>query len=386
MKSPPFKSVPLDPPVDLLIRNPARPFLISKLADQAASAVYSPDGAFDCILLGMPANLAHGRGAHQQIRHLPRAAGPVFGILTALPVEFAAMRSFIDHPRRANVEGDRSDYLLGTIPSAHPRQAHTVVLTMLGETGNDAAASACTNLLRSYRSVRCLLMAGIAAGVPNPGQPERHVRLGDIVVAQGIAEYDSVREHDDGPVSRRTFPPPSPLLQRRVRLLQAGEMTGDRPWEDLLAAQIRMYPRFGRPPESADVLYSSDRFDRQVRHPDVALSGHRPGQPKVHQGLIASGDRSLRSARKRDQIAACFGVLAIEMEGKGIGNTGFYEGAEWFSIRGVSDYGDRHVTPSWRSYASMAAAAYIRALLAVTPAAADGRGYSVPNSWSAGRV
>lgn len=281
------------------------------------------------------------------------------------------MRSFIDDPRRANVEGDRSDYVIGTMPSAGRGRAHQVALTMLSATGNAAAASACTNLLRSYRSVRCLLMAGIAAGVPDPARPERHVRLGDIVVAWGIAEYDSVRENDDGPVSRRTFPPPSPLLERRTRLLQAGEMTGDRPWEDLLTAQARLFPGFGRPPESADVVHSSDGSGSQVPHPDMALSGHRPGQPKVHSGLIASGDRSLRSARKRDEIAASYDVLAIEMEGKGIGNTGFHEGVEWFTVRGISDYGDRHVTPAWRCYAAMAAAAYVRALLAATPAAAE---------------
>jgi nucleoside phosphorylase len=259
------------------------------------------------------------------------------------------------------------------MPSADPGRAHTVVLTILGEIGNAAAASACTNLLRSYRSVHCLLMVGIAAGVPDPGRPERHVRLGDIVVARGIAEYDNVREDDDGPVSRWTFPPPSPLLQRRARLLQAGEMTGVRPWEDLLTFQMRLFPQFGRPLESADVLYSSDGSDRQVQHPGMALSGHRPGQPKVHSGLIASGDRSLRSARKRDEFATAYDVIAIEMESKGLGNSGFYEGVEWFTVRGISDYGDRHVTPTWRSYASMAAAAYVRALLAVTPATADGR-------------
>lgn len=302
-----------------------------------------------------------------------RVMPPAFGILTALPEEFAAMRSFIDAPRRASVEGDWADYVLGTMPGAECGRAHVVALTLLGETGNDAAASAAANLLRSYPSVRCLLMAGIAAGIPDPGRPERHVRLGDIVVAQGIAEYDSVRDLDDGPVFRRTFPPPSPLLQRRTRILQAGEMTGDRPWEDLLAAQTRRFPRFGRPPASSDVLHSADGSG-PVPHPDMALSGHRPGQPKVHHGLIASGERSLRSARKRDEIAAFCDVLAIEMEGKGIGNTGFYEGAEWFTVRGISDYGDRHVTTAWRGYASMAAAAYVRALLAVTPAAARSGG------------
>jgi nucleoside phosphorylase len=316
---------------------------------------------------------AYGGEARQPARHLSRSTAPVFGILTALPEEFAAVRSFTDRPSLANVDGDRADYLIGTMPSSVPDRAHQVALTMLSETGNDAAASACANLLRSYPSVRCLLMVGIAAGVPNPGRPERHVRLGDIVVAKGIAEYDSVRENHDGPTARRAFPPPSPLLRRRVRLLQAGELTGDRPWEALLAVQLRFFPRFRRPPESTDILYSSRRDDSQVPHPDMTLSGHRPGQPKVHSGLIASGDRSLRSARKRDQIAARHDVLAIEMEGKGIGNTGFYEGVEWLAVRGISDYGDRHVTPSWRNYASMAAAAYVRALLAVTPDNAGSR-------------
>jgi nucleoside phosphorylase len=58
---------------------------------------------------------------------------------------------------------------------------------------------------------------------------------------------------------------------------------------------------------------------------------------------------------------------SIEMECKSIGNTGFYEGAEWFTVRGISDYGDHHATRTWRGYASMAAAAYVRALLAATP-------------------
>jgi nucleoside phosphorylase len=244
-----------------------------------------------------------------------------------------------------------------------------VTLTLLADTGTDAAASACANLLRSYPSVGCLIMAGIAAGIPSPGQPGRHVRLGDIVVARGIVEYDRVRDHDDGPVSRRAFPPPSPLLWRRARLLRAGELTGDRPWENLLSAQARRLPAFRRPASATDVMSAADGSGRTVRHPALALSGHRPGQPKVHSGLLASGDRSLRSAGKRDEIAARHDVLAVEMEGRGLGNASFSDGAGWFAVRGISDYGDRHVTTAWRSYAALAAAAYVCALLAVTPPA-----------------
>jgi nucleoside phosphorylase len=296
-------------------------------------------------------------------------AGPTFGIITAIPAEFAAMQALIDDPQRRTVAPDRADYVVGTIPSLDPDQSHQVVLTLLGGTGNDAASSGCANLIRSFGSVRCVLMVGTAAGVPKRTEPTRHVRLGDIVVARwGVVEYDSVTDGVHGPVPRRTFPAASPLLERRARMLEVGELAGRRPWEECLAHAADLLAGYGRPPESADVLYVSDESNVQLPHPALALSGHRPGQPKVHCGVIASGDRSLRSARRRDEIAdSAPDVLAIEMEGKGVGSTGFSEGVEWLVIRGISDYGDNHVTRDWRNYASLAAAAYTRALLAECP-------------------
>jgi WD40 repeat protein len=145
-------------------------------------------------------------------------------------------------------------------------------------------------------------------------------------------------------------------------------MAGWRPWEEVIASAVKLLPEYGRPPESTDVLYACDETGEQIPHPPVTLSGHRPGWPKVHCGKIASGDRSLRNARRRDEIAnSTPDVLAIEMEGKGIGSTGFSEGVEWLVIRGISDYGDTHANRTWRNYASLAAAAYTHALLAECP-------------------
>jgi nucleoside phosphorylase len=297
------------------------------------------------------------------------SAGPAFGIITALPEEFAAMQALIDGPQRRDVEDDPADYVVGTVPSPDPDRPHLIALTLLGETGNDAAANACANLVRSFGSVRCVLMVGIAAGVPDPGRPDRHVRLGDVVVATwGIAEYDSVTDEASGPVSRREFPPASPRLERRAKMLAAGEAVGIRPWEDILARTVSALPGFGRPEAGTDLIYAADDSERLVPHPDLAASGHRPGWPKVHYGRIGSGERSLRSARKRDELAAAHDVLAIEMEGKGVGNTGFSIGVEWFVVRGISDYGDRRTGRAWRYYAALAAAAYTRALLEACPA------------------
>src|SRR5216683_442444 len=305
--------------------------------------------------------------AHERQRGLP-PPGPAFGIITALAEEFTAMRTLISDREQMTVDGDRADYVLGTVPSRDPGRPHRVVLTMLGETGNDAAANACASLVRSFGSVGYVLMVGIAAGVPDPRRPDRHVRLGDVVVASwGIAEYDSVTDEAGGPVSRRTFPSPSSMLGRHAKMLEANELEGRRPWEEWLVYATGAFPMFGRPPAGSDVLYASDDAEQPVPHPDAALSGHRPGWPKVHYGVIGSGDRSLRSARKRDELAAAHDVLAIEMEGKGIGNTGFSVGVEWLVIRGISDYGDHRASRVWRGYASLAAAAYTRALLAECP-------------------
>jgi nucleoside phosphorylase len=306
------------------------------------------------------------------------SSDPVFGIVTALPEEFAAMRALTDAAERKAVAGDRADYILGTLPGLDADRPHRVVLTMLGETGNDAAAEACTNLARSFGSVSCILMVGIAAGIPAPRRPEQHVRLGDVVVATwGILDYDHVIDRPDGAVPRQPFPRPSPLLVRRAKLLEADDKAGIRPWEQWLERGERDLPDFVRPPADSDVLYASDRARRPTPHPGMALSRHRAGWPKVHYGLIGSADRSLRSASSRDQLAASHpGLRAIEMEGKGIGNAGFSGGLEWFVVRGISDYGDRRTGTQWRNYASLAAAAYTRALLAECAPVTSRGGYS----------
>ncbi|MGN9910375.1 5'-methylthioadenosine/S-adenosylhomocysteine nucleosidase family protein [Phytohabitans sp. LJ34] len=274
-----------------------------------------------------------GGGSPAEARKGPR---PEFGIVTALPEEFAATRALLDDaaaPR--GVRDDRADYVLGTLPSRDPKRPHRVVLTMLGETGNNAAAESCANLARSFGSVSTVVMSGIACGVP------QRVSLGDIVVSTwGLVEYDHVEETVDGPVPRRPFPRPSSLLTHRAKYLQANEIGGERPWEHWLDVAERRIPAYARPTQ---------------------------GQPAVRYGYIGSANRSLRDARVRDRIAEAHDLLAIEMEGSGIGSAGFANGLEWFVVRGISDYGEHGTDGRWRGYASIAAAAYVRALLAECP-------------------
>lgn len=294
---------------------------------------------------------------------------PIFGLLTALPEEFAAVRALIDNPQSVAIEGDRADYVCGTMPGTESTRPHPVVLTMIGETGTPAAAHAVANLLRSFDSVDQVVMVGIAAGVPNRQRPEQHVRLGDIVAATwNIVDFDNVVDTPAGPQRRQEFPRRSALLGARAEALAIEEADGERrPWEVHLAALLAKQPKlFRRPDPSTDVLYADDRDTAAVvPHPSLEASGHRVGYPKVHLGRIGSSDRSMRNAESRDAFARRHQLRAIEMEGAGVGWASFAEGRESFVIRGISDYGDARVGKLWRPYAAAVAAAYLRALLSV---------------------
>jgi nucleoside phosphorylase len=304
----------------------------------------------------------------QAPRRARSSLAPTIGIVTAMPVELAAMQALMDEGQRANIQGDPAHYVIGTLLSRSPNKPHRVVLTQMGDTGNDAAAGACTNLARSFESVGHVLLVGIAAGVPDPPRPERHVRLGDIVVSTwGIVDYDHIVDSAAGPQPRQPFPRPSRLLTHSARWLEAGELRGERPWEywiDLIAAR---FPAFARPPAATDLLYLNDSAEEPTAHPDPGRSGHGAGQPKVHYGNIGSGDRALRNISSRDELARKHNLIAFEMEGKGFANASFANDLNWLVIRGISDYGDKRTGSQWRGYAALAAAAYARALLAECP-------------------
>ncbi|WP_433064016.1 CATRA conflict system CASPASE/TPR repeat-associated protein [Dactylosporangium sp. CS-033363] len=303
---------------------------------------------------------------------VPKA--PTIGLVTAMPEEFAAMVTLLDGAADWTVAHDRAPYRVATVPSADPGRPHEVVLTLLGETGNDAAAHAAAHLVRSFPSVNQLIMVGIAAGVPKPRDPAAHVRLGDVVIGTwNVVDFDHIVDRPSGPERRQEFPRRSALLAARVKLLTAGELLGQRPWEAHLDRLTAALPDFARPDDRTDVLFSDDTdFAVPVPHPVRP----RPGRPKVHEGRIGSSERSIRNAASRDEFAGRHQLRAIEMEGKGLGRAGHADGRDWFVVRGISDYGDRWLDTEWRRYAAAVAAAYVRALLESCPPVAPHGGHT----------
>ena len=298
---------------------------------------------------------------------------PTIGILTALPLEFAAMELMLDNCRSYQVptpRGGHEDYNLGEVVGADG-SPHLVVVALLPEMGNNSAAISAMTLLHHFPDVSDLIMCGIAGGVPTPEHEPQDVRLGDIVVSNrnGVVQYDLVKENPDGSEERR-HPPRSPSrrLLQAVNRLQAGEELGRRPWDKHLM-RVSEHRKFHRP--------ADDVGANGIHHQYKPDSERKPGAPRVFAGTIAAANRLLKNREHRDRLASQFKVKAVEMESSGVADASWNDGAGYLVVRGVCDYCDENKGDVWQRAAAAAAAAYVRALLSCVQA--RGRSASLPD-------
>jgi nucleoside phosphorylase len=287
------------------------------------------------------------------------------GIMTALIPERSAVSRLLMHAETMEFDEDPNSYEVGYLASTEPDRPHRVALVMLPQDNTRNAAAACTDLLRTFQSIRCVIMVGVAGGVPNVAEPERHVRLGDVVVAQGLIDFGHVRQVDGQEQLRRPVEGICVEIERGATALRRQEFEGSargRGWHpDIPRGQSMAV--YARPPEDADHLVISGR---EVAHPDPALTGHRPGGPKVHYGLVGSADVLMRDEERRDELARAHRIIAMEMEGAGVAASARLRGVPWYMVRGIVDYCENTgKSDRWHPYSSMMAAAYTRSLLAV---------------------
>jgi len=226
-------------------------------------------------------------------------------------------------------QGAGRRYCLGKIPS-NDGENHSVVLAFAGM-GNNIAALRASLLLEHFPNVTSIIMTGIAGGVPHKGKSDEHVRLGDIVVSdhRGVIQYDFISDEITEKEHRLPPRPPSASLLESVRLLQASEIKGNRPWLKYIDRGIDKL-KFQRPPESKDILYSS-ATDEVIPHPDDQK--RIDGLPRVFYGPIASANRLLKNPLKRDELREKFKVKAVEMESSGIADATWNREIGYLAIR-----------------------------------------------------
>jgi adenosylhomocysteine nucleosidase len=241
----------------------------------------------------------------------------VIGIISALHEELSAVLADMPEEQRVAVAG--RDFWLGHW------QGHAVV-AVLSRVGKVAAATTAAVMLERF-GVDALVFTGAAGGL-GPG-----VRVGDVVVATGLIQHDMDA---------------SPLFPRHE------------------------VPMYGRALFEADTALSLQLTEaaQQVlqaaeRHlgPDT-LAQFQLSSPKVHQGLIVSGDRFVSTSAESQTLRESLPeALAVEMEGAAVAQVCLDYGVPFAAVRTISDRADDTAHTDFNRFIREVASRYSRAIL-----------------------
>ncbi|CRG89878.1 hypothetical protein PISL3812_06917 [Talaromyces islandicus] len=293
----------------------------------------------------------------------------------ALPLEATAATAMLDrrHLPLQQPPGDDNAYELGEIAG------HNIVVVLLpaGVYGITSAATIVAQLRTTFPLIRFAVLVGIGGGVPSA----RHdIRLGDVVVSQpaglsgGVVQYDYGKTTNGGFHRTGIMSPPPQVLLTAVARLQAGEFKGYNSnmievLSNIVDNKNETTNRFLRPAEP-DQLFRATYTHREGEETCISCdrsqifprSPRQSNLPRIHYGLIASGNQVIKDGQIRDQLAKDIGMLCFEMEAAGIMNQ-----LPCLVIRGICDYSDSHKNKHWQGYAALTAAAYSKVLLSVVP-------------------
>ncbi|KAK4065526.1 hypothetical protein Trihar35433_7646 [Trichoderma harzianum] len=318
-------------------------------------------------------------------------------ILCALPLEASGLRGLFDVHWNAEKYGkeqmDTNAYTLGVIGS------HNVVLVHMPYMGKVAATAAATNLRASFRGIQLALVVGICGGAPFG--PSGEVLLGDVVISEGLVQYDLGRRWPNTFVrkdtTRENLPRPRPevcAILAKLQTVQSRQQLQNEMLEHLQLLRQRPGLTIPYPGSMNDRLFKPNYLHRHRLPSECATCSNVDGgdlcrsameanceelgcrkldprrgsrtvhtsdepKPNVHFGLVATGDTVMRSGEDRDSIAARDKVIAFEMEGAGVWE--IFPAA--LVIKGVCDYADSHKNKTWQDYAAATAAAAAKAFL-----------------------
>ena len=149
----------------------------------------------------------------------------VVGWICPMRVEYTAALLMLDeeHEILGQDVADENIYTLGSI------NGHNVVLATLPKTGNSPTARVMTNMSRTFQALRFYLLVGIGGGMPMRTD-DGPVRLGDVVVSEGVKRHDRGKFEASGFKLKGTLaPPPQVLLAATNTLLAKRDMTDDDP-------------------------------------------------------------------------------------------------------------------------------------------------------------
>jgi adenosylhomocysteine nucleosidase len=239
------------------------------------------------------------------------------GVMAALPQEFgdllAQMRASGDVQ---TVTLGQREYHVGAVRGVN------VVATM-ARVGKVAAATTASALIHAFE-VDAIVFTGVAGGV------HADVRVGDIVVASTLMQHDLDA---------------SPLFPRyEVPLLNRARFDADRELSDALANAAQAFIA-----EEGQALAERFAIDK----------------PRVHRGLIVSGDQFIASAGSVNALREALpDALAVEMEGAALAQVCYEYKVPCAVVRTISDTADAEAPASFSEFLIAIAGTYSSGLLA----------------------
>jgi len=296
--------------------------------------------------------------------------------------------------------GDPNAYTTGVIGT------HNIVLAYMPGMGKGNAAGVAASFRSSFEGIRLALVVGICGGVPHGTDDEEEILLGDVIISDGLIEYDFGRKLPNKFIRKDTLQDSLARPNTEIRALLA-KLKGNRgrmrlrdnashhlmDLEQNLGVEKARYPgadadKLFEPTyrhkhhdltactlcskcakkedevcqtaleSSCSELKCNDNKLVPRRRLIKAMDSTTAQEPVIHYGLIASGDAVMNSGEDRDAIAAKENVIAFEMEGAGV-----WDNFPCVVIKGVCDYADSHKNKGWQNYAAATAAACMKAFL-----------------------
>jgi adenosylhomocysteine nucleosidase len=220
------------------------------------------------------------------------------GVMAAMPEELQALLDLMPDETAQHRAGRA--FWIGHL---HGRE----VVAVLSRIGKVAAATTTTVLIEHF-GVRQIVFTGVAGGLGDG------VRVGDVVVADALVQHDM----DASPLFPRFELPGTGLSMLR-------------PSADQTAA-VRATVEQALAPSA---LVAGDTLA------DVHLDELGLALPRVHQGLIVSGDQFVHSAQACAALKQALpSALAVEMEGAAVAQVCHDFGVPYTVIRTISDRAD----------------------------------------------
>ncbi len=235
------------------------------------------------------------------------------GIISALAEEQQGLVEAMQGPSRL-MHGMR-EYSAGRI-------AGVDAVCVLSRIGKVAAATTATMLVEKF-GVTHILFTGVA------GAGDAGIRVGDIVVAESLVQYDM----DASPLFPRFEVPLTGISHFQTDVQLSTRLAG-------AAAQF--------------LDLDLDAVIEQAERREFRLE-----RPRLHRGLIASGDQFISDAPQLHALGAALpGLLAVEMEGAAVAQVCFELGVPFAVIRTISDNANEDAATDFLRFVKTVAARY----------------------------